>query len=390
MLQQFLDRLEGAVGESMRGTAATIDALGSRLDGLQAGLDAAAQRMGRAAEEMATGLGRGAEAALGSITEQMAGLVQQMRLASDEAARNNRTAGDDMARRMADTAASLTDAVAAFRQQIENNAAQGVSRLTAPIETLLIQLRDMAERQRQAGVDATAELSATIGRAAIALEDTATRVSEVLGGGATDASNRLVAATEAMRDELRDLLNRMSTTFTQSGAAITEGAIASGGVLRAAAAHLGDDIAAIGGTLRAAGEAAGRALREGGHSASTGMTQAATTLVQGSEGLRDRLAGIGDAAGRLAVQAEALDRALTAATAPLGASAADLRAAAEVARAALVPWRDTAEALKGAVDGLVGASATMETMLRGANELSERLGKATDRFAGLDKESPAR
>jgi hypothetical protein len=102
ILRQFLEKLEGAVGESMRGTAGTIEALGTRLDGLQAGLDAAAQRMGRAAEEMASGLGRGTQTALGGITEQMAGLVRTMKEAAEEAARDNRTAGDDMARHMAD------------------------------------------------------------------------------------------------------------------------------------------------------------------------------------------------------------------------------------------------------------------------------------------------
>jgi len=48
MLSAFLERLEGAIGSSMRDTAATLQTLGERLGGLQSGMDAAAQRMGRA------------------------------------------------------------------------------------------------------------------------------------------------------------------------------------------------------------------------------------------------------------------------------------------------------------------------------------------------------
>jgi len=385
MLRAFLEKLEGAVGESMRGTAATLEALGSRLDGLQGAMDAAAQRMGRAAEDMASRLGRGTEAALGGITEQMAALVRGLREAADEAGRSNRAAGDDLARRMAETATALTSAVAAFQARLEDGAAKGISRLTGPIEALLQQLRELAEGQWQAGAESTAALTATVGRAAEALEATASRVAETLGGGAADASARLVAATEAMRDDLREVLARFGATLDDSGRALAQGAEAGGDALRGAAAALGEDVAASSAKLREAAEAAGAALRDGGSAASAGMTAAATTLRQGSDGLGQRLGALGDASAELARQAESLDRALRAATVPMTAAGTDLRAAAEAARDALGPWRDTAQALRGAVDGLLGAAASIEAAQRGVGDLSTRLAQATERFGGLDE-----
>lgn len=385
MLRAFLEKLEGAVGESMRGTAATLEALGGRLDGLQGAMDAAAQRMGRAAEDMASRLGRGTEAALGGITEQMTALVRGLREAAEEAGRSNRVAGDDMARRMAETADALTAAVAAFQSRLEEGAADGISRLTAPIEALLQQLRELTEGQRRAGDESTAALAATIGRTATALEGTASKVAEVLNGGAADASGRLVAATEAMRDDLREVLARFGATLDDSSRALTRGAEAGGDALKGAAAAFGEDVIASAAKLREAAEAAGAALRDGGSAASVGMMEAASTLRQGSEGLGQRLGALGDASAELARQTEALDKALRAATAPVAAATVDLRAAAEAARDALGPWRDTAQALRSAVDGLLGAAAAMEAAQRGAGDLSVRLAQATERFGGLDE-----
>lgn len=385
MLRAFLEKLEGAVGKSMRRTAATLEALGSRLDGLQGAMDAAAQRMVRAAEEMASGLGRGTEAALAGITEQMAALVRGLREAAEEAGRSNRAAGDEMARRIAETADALTAAAAAFQARLEEGAAAGISRLAAPIEALLQQLRELAESQRRAGEESTAALAATIGRTATALEATASKVAEALNGGAADASGRLVAATEAMRDDLREVLARFGAALVDSGRALTRGAEAGGDVLRGAAAALGQDVAASAAKLREAAEAAGAALRDGASAASVGMREAASTLRQGSEGLSQQLRALGAASAELARQAETLDKALRAATAPMSAATIDLRAAAEAARDALVPWGDTIEALRSAADGLLGAAATMEAVQRDAGDLSVRLAQATERFGGLDE-----
>lgn len=384
MLKSFLEKLEGAVGDSMRTTAQTLETLGQRLDGLQGAMDEAAKRMGKAADDMAAKLGTGTETALKGITEQMAALVRMMRDAADEAGKSNREAGEELARRMGETAISLTAAVAAFQKSIEAGAADGVSKLTAPIEALLQQLRQLAEDQRKTGEQSTATLTETISRTAVALEQTATKIAEVLGGGATDASTRLVAATEAMRDDLREVLERFGITLDQSSAAITKGAEAGGEVLRGAAQTLSADVASAATELKAAAEAAGTALRDGGGAASAGMLGAASILTSGAEGLTDKLRQLGTAADQLARQADALDAALRNATAPLSSASGDLKAAAEVAREALAPWRETAKALSTAADGLVTAAASIDASQRGATDLTTRLGAAADRFSGLD------
>lgn len=384
MLRAFIERLEGAVGESMRGTAATLEALSARLDGLQGNLDEAAQRMGRAAEEMATALGRGTEAALGGMAEQMGKLMSSMQEAAEEASRNNHAAGDDMVRQMAATASSLSNAVSAFQKKLEESAADGVGRLATPIEALLAQLRDLASKQHDAGAEASDALAATIGRAAASLEATAAKVAEVLGGGAADASSKLIAATEAMRDDLRVVIAQFGSTFNESGAALESGAHRSGKILADAAAALGGDIASVAAQLREAGEAAGVSLRDGGSEARDGMTEAARVLVGGSGGLAERVGNLGATAADLAAQIETLRLAAGSAASPLTASAADLRAAGEAVREATGPLAQTAQSVRAVLDGLVGVTAAMEAAQRQSEGLATRLGVATDRFDGLD------
>lgn len=383
MLASFLERLEGAVGDSLRGTSASLEALGARLGGLQDGMDAAAQRMGRAAEEMAAGVGRGTELALGGITEQTGALVHTLREAAEAASRSNRAAGDELTRQMTEAAAALTNAVALFQQRLENGAAEGIGRLAAPIGALLQHLRELSDGQRQAGANSTAALAMAIACSAAALEATAAKVAEALGGGAADASGRLVAATEAMRNDLRHVLEQFGATLGESGAILEHGAVAGGETLRGAATALVADLGAAD-RLRETGEAAGAALRDGGSQAGSGLTEAARTLVQGSAGLADRAAALGVGTAALAERTTALNRAMQAAAAPLAGGAADLRSAGEAARSAAEPLREMAHALRGALDGLAGAAA-LEAAQRGSDQLAIRFGTATDRFEGLDR-----
>ena len=385
MLEKFLSRLEGTVGDSMSGTAATLEKLGARLDGLQSGMDEAAQKMSRAAQEMATGMGRGTQSAMAGITEQMNLLVSSLRQASEEAGRTNRAAGDDLARQMSETANSLMSAVALFQSRLEQGAADGVNRLAAPIEALLLQLSSMADTQRQAGADSTTALSATIARAAAALEATATKVAETLGGGAADASGRLVAATEAMRDDLRGVLESFGASLNEGGAALTSGAKAGGDVLLGAASALGNDLNASADRLREASEAAGAALREGGGEARAAMMEAAGAVLHAASGLGERLTALGSAAGALADQAEALNRAAGSAAGPLLTTAADLRAGGEAVRESTTQLRDVTQTLRAALEGIRNAADALESGQRGSDLLAKSMGTAADRFEGLDQ-----
>jgi hypothetical protein len=385
MLQAFLVRLEGAVGESMRGVATTLETLGGRLDGLQAGLDAAAQRMARAAEEMASGMGRGAEAALGGITEQMSTLVRVMKEAAEEAGRDNRAAGDEMARRMTDAAASMTAAVETMQAGMGKGAADAIAQISGPIADLVTQLQALGDAQRQAGSAAKDEIAAVLARAAGAMQGAADRLKESLERGANDAGDRLVAATEAMRDDLRKVLDGFGQAVGESGAALKDSARVGGDLLQGAASSIKGDLESAAARVREAGEAAGEAIRKGAGEAQLGMTDAARTLSKGSDGLGERLVTLGQASAQLAERAEALDRAVRAATSPLAAGAADLRAAGEAAKDSVAPLREVAQAVRAATDGLLNSAAALSAAQAGADQLAARLTAASERFDGVDK-----
>jgi hypothetical protein len=384
MLQAFLVKLEGAVGESMRGTAATLDALGQRLDGLQGAMEGAAQQMGRASEDMTQRLGKGTETALAGISAQMTAMVDGLRQAADEAGRSNREAGDDMARQMRASSEALSAAVTEFQERLQDGAASGVARLEAPIATLVQQLRDMGEAQRVAGQESTRSLAETIGRAATSLENTAASVSATLGGGAEDASRRLVEATEAMRDDLRGVLDRFGTTLEASGTALTAGAAAGGEVLRGAAAAWGEEFADASAQLRVAGEAAGAALREGEEDARSRIVEAGRFLEQNGESLGLRLAGIERAASEMEQHSVSLGAALQSATAPVGIAANHMREAAHSALTAIEPWRDGADALRRSVSAYVDAADAINRAQTGSEELIRQLSASAQSFAGVD------
>jgi hypothetical protein len=385
MLGAFMERLEGAVGKSMEGTAATLQGLGDRLDGVQTGLTEAAARMGRAAEEMATGLGTGAETALRGLTEQMSGLVQNMRDAATTAGESNRAAGDALARQLAATASSLSAAVASFQERLEAGAAEGVSRLAAPIEDMLVQLRDMSTQQRQAGTDSAAVLAETVGRAAASLEGSVQLIATSLSSGATDASSRLVAATEAMQRDLQAVLTQFHSTLDRSGAALADGAALGGQALAGAAQGFGSAIEAAAAQLRDAGEGAGSALREGGITARAALSEAATPLASGSDLLARRISGLGVEAAALGERIVALDGVVRAASTPLAATAADLRTAGEAVRLAAEPLGRTAEAVRITLGSVDAVATTLQTAQRQTDTLATRMEAASDRFEGLDE-----
>ena len=145
-------------------------------------------------------------------------LVSSLRQAAEEAGHANRAAGDDLARQMSDTASSLMGAVALFQSRLEQGAADGVNRLAAPIEALLLQLSALADTQRQAGTDSTTALSATIARAADALEAAATKVAETLGSGASGCEQRAIPR----RCDRGDARTTCATGWIGFGASLSE------------------------------------------------------------------------------------------------------------------------------------------------------------------------
>ena len=333
MLEGFVQQLKGETGKSMTGTAEKISALADQLGGLEGGMKMAAQSMSDAAAMVAQNLADGTRNALGDVTEQVTGLVAELRQAAREAAQNSQAAGD---------------------------------------------------AQRLAGDAAARDLADTMRRAADGLEATAATIAQTMGTGAADASRRLVEATEAMGRDLREVLLGFGATLDATGAALTQGAVAGGETLRGAAAGMSGDLAAAASGLRDAGEAAGAALRRGGSDASAGMTEAAGTLVQGASGLGDRLSALGSSATSLADGARALSQSARDAAAPLVSSAASLNEAGSAARDAARPLVAVAEAMGAAMAGLGTAASAMSAAQGQADALALRLGTAAERFDRVD------
>ena len=280
--------------------------------------------------------------------------------------------------RLAALASGLADAVASFQRQMEAGAAEGTARLTGQIEAMLAQLRDLSQEQRQAGSDSAQALAATVGQAAASLEATAGQVAAALGGGAADASARLVAATEAMREDLRGVLAQFGATLDQSGAAVAQGAARGGEALAG-------QVASAAAQLQAAGEAAAASLRDGGAEAGRGMADSARTMVAGSDGLAARIARLGDEGIALAQRIAALDGVVREAASPLAASAADLRSAGESARVAAAPLGQAADAVRTALGEAAAVAAALAAAQRQADGLASRMTEAAGRFEGVDQ-----
>jgi uncharacterized protein YoxC len=334
MLRSFLQQLKGETDNSMDGAAKTIATLAQQLAGLEGGMKTAAQSMSEAADKVAQNLADGTRSALGGVTDQVAALVAELRAAAREAAQNNAAAG---------------------------------------------------EAQRAVGEQAARELADTMRRAADGLEATATTIAQTMGTGAADASRRLVEATEAMRNDLREVLSRFGANLDATGAALTKGAEAGGETLSRVAAGMTGELAAAAQSLRAAGEAAGAELRRGGADAQAGMSDAAGKLVQGAAGLSGNLAGLGAAATGLADGARALGQSARDAAAPLVASAAGLSEAGAAARDATRPLQAVAEVMAGALSGLRNAAEAMTASQRQSDALAQRLASAAERFDKVDE-----
>jgi uncharacterized phage infection (PIP) family protein YhgE len=385
MLQTFLTRLEGAVGESMRGTADTLKVLQTGLSDMRGAMDGAATRMAAAAEEMASGMGRGTQAAIDAMTREMASLIGAMREAASEAERGNRAAGQEMAKLMVDAATTLNRAMEEFQKTLQKGALDGVTQLHAPLQAMLAQLEILASQQRQAGADANAAMADGVNRAAAALEATASGIANALGEGANTASARLVAATEAMRDDLRGVLARFGESLEMAGGTVAEKAREGGKQLTDAAVAAGGNLERAAAEIARAGEAAGADLRGGGADARIQMAEAGRLLVEGAGGLGGRLAALAQATDNLATQAAALDQAARGAAAPLQSSAGDMRAAAEAARAAAAPLGQAAGAMQATMDALRNLATGLTEMQRTSRGLTEELTMAAGRLNGVDQ-----
>jgi hypothetical protein len=412
MTDAFLQRLQGGTGDQMAGVAATLERLGGKLEGLQSGFGDAAIRMADAADGMARRMGEGADQAMSRVAGQMGDLVATMRDMADRTRGAGEEAGRELSARIAqaaasfeqtsrEVAASLAGAGASLQARMDGQAEVAASRLTSQVESMVGELRSLAEASRTTGTETLSALAERLGSAAGALEQTAEKVSAVLqsaaaetggafGRGAEDAVNRIAAATEGMRAEMTVLVGELRSAAATAGDTIRAGGAAGADALRHS---LGDAGTAVAETLSdaaarlaSAGDAAGTALRHGGETAAGRIEVAGGAFGTRAEDLARGVAALTTASDGIVLRIGELDQVVHGAASPLAVAAADLRGTGEAARAAAEPLARLTGALERTAEALSGTVIRLGETGVAAERLMGGLTGAANRFAGVDRE----
>jgi ABC-type transporter Mla subunit MlaD len=411
MMEAFLDKLQGGTGTQMAGVADKLANLAAGLEGLQNGMQEAARRMTEGADAMARRMGDGAEQAMAGVSAQMSTLVESLRALTEQARDASADAGRDLARRLeaaaggfersAQTVAeTLAEAARGLEQRMGSQAEDSTRRLAQQFDAMIESLRSLADNSRSMGASALDAVAARIDTAASsfqgvsqriakALEDAAKQTGGTFDRGATDAVDRIVAATEGMRTELQDMLSALRVSLGEAGAAMTDGSKASAAAMRDSLDQAGTGLAgALGGaasTLQQAGEAAALALRQGGESAGAHMEGAGSGISVRTEALGRQIGGLAEVAARMARGIGELNAATGETAHPLTQAAEHLRLVADSMRAATIPLTEVAQRAAGLVDQVAGTAKRLEAAQNGASRLTDSLDKATLRFEGVDK-----
>lgn len=338
MLDNFIERLQGGASDRMQGVAASLESLGVKLEGLQSGLGVAAVRMADAAESMTTRMGEGAQDALSGITAQMSGLVETLRTMAEQTRGAGMEAGRELAGRM-ETAAG------GFEEAARNVAA--------------------------------------------ALTGAASDTGGALGRGAGEAVERIAAATEGMRTEMKALIEEFRGAAASAGETLRDGGIAGAEALRATLGGAGESVSTAlsdaAGRLTLAGEQAGAALARGGEAAGSRLDDAGAGFGGRAEGLARQVVALTSASDGIIVRLTEFDRAAREAASPLVATSTDLRAAGEAARGSVEPLAQAAQSVGRALDQIAGAAQRLESTQIAAERLSNTVTEAAGRFEGLDR-----
>lgn len=400
MLDAFLQKLQGGTGDQMQQVAGTLAGLGAQLASVQSGMSEAASRMAEAADGMARRMGEGAESALARVTDQVGGLTDALRAMAEQTRDAGNEAGETLARRMAEAAAAfessaqnvataLARAGATMQSRMDEQASATDARLSAQLETMVAELRALAEASRGTGEAALAAMGERIGQAAAGFEATAARVAEAmeqgalatgtqLGKGAEDAVRRIAAATEGMRTGMEVMLAELRSSFAHAGEQLrgsgVEGAAAFRGALGGAGGELAASIVAAAEALRGAGNDASAALRSGAEAAGAGV-----------ERIGREANGLAAAASSLLGRTETLQRVIESTSDPLGSAAEGLRETAASAQAAARPLAEVARLAATALEQLGGAAQRLDAAQAAATRFSDQLGQAAQRFEGIDR-----
>jgi hypothetical protein len=411
MLGVFLNKLQGDTGGQMAGVADKLATLATGLEGLQTGMQEAARRMAEAADAMARRMGEGAEQAMAGVTGQMSLLVETLRTMAEQSRNAGAEAGRELAERLETAAAgfersaqsvatTLQDAARGLEQKMGGQAEDSARRLATQFDAMIESLRSLADNSRSMGTNALDAVATRIDAAAATFQGVSERIAKALenaaqqtGGafdrGATEAVERIVAATEGMRSELQVMLSALRTSIDEAGTAMTEGGKAGATAMRDTLGQAGTNLAGTLGeaaaTLRQAGEAASSALRQGGEAASGHLETAGTTIAGRAEALARQVGGLTDTSGLLAVRITELNVATNEAARPLTLATDHLRLVADNMRAATAPLADVAQRASGLVDQVAATALRLEAAQNGTAKLADSMDRASQRFEGVDK-----
>ena len=411
MLNAFLERLQGGAGDQMNQVADNLSTLGTRLEGLQSGLGDAAVRMAQSADAMATRMGEGAEAALQRITDQMGGLVENLRAVGEQTRSAGADAGHVLVTRIEAAAGgfeaaaravveTLSAAAVGLEKRMGEEAVASSSRLAAQFEAMVTELRSLAETSRASGQVAFETLGNRIAAAAAGFEATAARVADALtsaashtgnslGRGAEDAVRRIAEATEDMRTQLGAMVSELRASATSAGESVRDGARLGAEELRStvesAGANFVDALESAAATLRQAGDAAGGSLREAGSHAGQRLSDGAEVLRARADAFASQLRGLGEAGERLGRQIAELDSVTRDSAQPLAAGAADMRAASAATQQSLQSLLQVSDTVRVAVEQLSGVAQRIQDSQAATGRLVDGINQATGRFEGLDR-----
>ena len=412
MLTAFLDKLQGGTGNQMAVVAEKLVSLGTDLEGLQTGMRDAANRMAESADAMARRMGEGAEAAMAGVTGQVASLVETLRALAEQSRNAGADAGHELAGRLeaaasgfersAQTVATtLAEAAKGLEQRMGSQAEDSTRRLADQFDAMIETLRGLADNSRSMGttaLDAVAERIDTAAstfqgvseRIAAALEDAARQTGGTFDRGASDAVERIVAATEGMRSEMQAMLTSMRASIGEAGTAMTEGGKAGAEAMRdtlgQAGADLAESMSGAAANIRQAGENASSALRQGGEAAGGRIETAGDNIAGRAEGLSRQIAGLAETAALLATRVGDLNLATGETARPLAQAAEQLRLVSESMRGAVAPLTEVTRRAGDLVEQVAVIAQRLDTAQSGAIRLTDSLDKATLRFEGVDKE----
>ncbi len=412
LVNKFIESLQGHAGNGMDEVVNKLAGLASSLDTLQQGLNQAATLMTQSAEKMTERMRDGADETLKRMADQMAGLIENLRLLAEQ----TKTAGDDASRELANriteacagfetmarqVSTTLIEAITKMQTAMGAGAAESAARLSEQLTHMVGALREVADASRKSSETAFAEMGGQLSKAATAFQEAATKVAkslETAGANSTEtfsksaatAVERIANATERMQMQLDAMLQELGKAIQKAAESASDNLTTSSHTAGESITGAGDALRArleeFASMLRNAGEIAALALEEGGATARGHMESGGTVIGEQARGMASQIAGLGASADRLQGALNGFSSAATGASVPLQAAAQDLMAASSLAQETLRPLQIVGAQVRDGLEQLHGAATHLQDAHKASKDLAESLDLSARRFEGIDRD----